>query len=334
MHEHLPSLLNKASGLLPHISHFLRHFVRFIDVGLLSTQTWLGLPSRRLIERRKIEVRKIPNGFASPAVEPDTLPNVDGSPQSLQLDVTDRALADRKIEDRPRRTNVIISVHLPKTGGTTFVKVLRKCAQEVFYLDYGMAGLGPTALFRRGQAFSAPFESIISDLESLPGRSVIHGHFPAKKYSELFPNAVYVTWLRDPVERIASHYFYWRRSQIPGDHRWEEFTAQKMSLEQFAGLDFVRNVYFRWFSQLDVERFDFVGITEEYGRSLELFRHLICPEIKFHAEVKNHNPNRRGNFYGLDRDLRRKILELNERDAYIYIDGVRRFRFLCDEVGV
>jgi hypothetical protein len=109
---------------------------------------------------------------------------------------------------------------------------------------------------------------------------------------------------------------------------------QKMTLEQFAQLDFARDVYSRWFSTLGVERFDFVGMMEEYDRSLELFRRLICPDIQFDARLRNYNPNRQGNFYDVGSELRRKILELNQRDAYIYLDGVRRFRELCAQVGL
>jgi hypothetical protein len=190
-------------------------------------------------------------------------------------------------------------------------------------------------LFRRGKPVTAPFESIISDLESLPGRSVIHGHFAAKKYIGKFPNALYVTWLRDPVERVASNYFYWQRTHIPGDLRWEQVIGQKMSLEQFARLDFASNLQQAFLFPLAVEEFDFIGITEEYDRSLELFRRLFCPDASFVAPVHNLlNPNREGRFYDMDPELRRKILRLNERDAYTYLDGVRRFRYLCGQVGL
>ncbi|HEY7002114.1 MAG TPA: sulfotransferase family 2 domain-containing protein [Candidatus Udaeobacter sp.] len=230
--------------------------------------------------------------------------------------------------------NLIISIHIPKTGGTTFVEALRKCAQEVFYLDYGAEPLAPTALFRRGELMTAPFESIISDLELLPGRSVIHGHFPVKKYRDLFPNAVYVTWLRDPVERVISNYLYWQRSDIPGDRRWEQVTTHNMSLEQFAELEFARNLQEAFLSSLAVEQFDFIGITEEFDRSLELFRRLFCPDIRLDATIQNDNPNRRGKFYDMDSEVRKKIRLLNERDVHLYVDGVRRFRYLCDQVGL
>src|SRR4029453_6505611 len=103
---------------------------------------------------------------------------------------------------------------------------------------------------------------------------------------------------------------YVEPAYLPGDARWEQVVMQKMSLEQFARLDFARDVYFRWFFPLGVERFDFVGIMEEYDRSLELFRRLFCPGIKFNPKLRNQNPNRQGNFYDLGPEVRRKILEL------------------------
>ena len=204
----------------------------------------------------------------------------------------------------------------------------------MLYLDYGVEGPAPTALFRHGKQITAPPESITSDLDSLPGRSVIHGHFPAKKYSDRFPNAIYATWLRDPVERVVSNYLYWQRSHIPGDERWEQVTAQKMSLEQFAQLDFARDLQQAFLSPLTVEEFDFVGITEEYDRSLELFRRLFCPDTRLDAMAQNDNPNRQGKFYDLDPKVRKKIQLLNERDVHTYVDGVRRFRYLCEQVGL
>jgi hypothetical protein len=239
-----------------------------------------------------------------------------------------------EIADRLKSKNLIISIHIPKTGGTTFVDMLRNCAEEVLYLDYEYEGPSPSALFRRGEPLAMPFESIVSDLESLPGRSVIHGHFPAEKYISKFPNAVYVTWLRDPVERVVSNYLYWQRSDVTGDRRWEGVIAQKLSLEQFAESDFARDLQRAFLYPLAVEDFDFIGITEEYDRSLELFRRLFCPGISFRSTMLNRNPDRQGEFYELEPELRKKILNLNEHDAHTYLDGVRRFRYLCKQVGL
>ena len=336
MHEHLPLLLNKGNTLLRELGHFVRHFARFAGVGLVWIRAWPGMFSGRAADNGGVTERaRNSNHLGYSTAEKGVLRDSRKHTQPWREGLSGVSGIAGGISDCSKNQKLIISIHIPKTGGTTFVDVLRKCAEEVLYLDYSHeVGLGSTALFRRGKRLKAPFESVVDDLESLQGRSVIHGHFAPKKYSGRFPNAIYVTWLRDPVERVVSHYFYWQRSYLPGDARWEQVAMQKMSLEQFAQLDFARDVYSRWFSPLGVERFDFVGIMEEYDRSLEMFRRLICPEIQLDSTLRNQNPNRGGNFYDLGPELRRKILELNQRDAYVYLDGVRRFRSLCAQVGL
>jgi len=232
--------------------------------------------------------------------------------------------------NRLEKKKLIISVHVPKTGGTVFRHVLKTVAQEVFYLDY-RSGRVPTAVKWRGKRIGTQHESI-PDPDSLPGRSFIHGHFPVSKYTSRFPNAIYVTWLRDPVDRVASHYFYWRQTPYPDDPEWNKVVAAKMSLEQFARTSFARDLQHRILCPLGVGGFAFIGITEEYERSIELFRRLIYPNVPFDKLLKNRSPNRPTSFYELD--LRKKILKLNERDVYTYVDGLRRFRRLCDQVGI
>jgi hypothetical protein len=335
MREHLPSLLIRASALLRHAGDFFRQFARFGEVGLVWIRTWPGISSRRVIEEREIKgCAKTPNRSECSTAKQEILPEGDKLmvPPS-QREVPDSSSIGRNTGGRQKNENLIISIHVPKTGGTSFVDVLKACAEEVFYLDYGLGALAPTALFWRGKPITAPFESVIRCRDSFSGRSVIHGHFHAEKYVGRFPDAVYVTWLRDPVERVASNYFYWYR-EIPGDPLWEQVIARKMSLEQFAQLEITRNLQEALLSPLAVEQFDFIGITEEYDRSLELFRRLFCPDVCIDATVRNRNPNRQGEFYELDPELRKKILKLNERDAHIYLEGVRRFRYLCGQVGI
>jgi hypothetical protein len=50
--------------------------------------------------------------------------------------------------------------------------------------------------------------------------------------------------------------------------------------------------------------------------------------------VQTNNPDRSGNFYDLDPGLREKIPKLNELDACTYVNGVRRFRRLCEQVRI
>jgi hypothetical protein len=234
--------------------------------------------------------------------------------------------------ENPAEAKLIVSIHIPKTGGATFLDILRGAAQEVLYMDYGQ-GIAPTSLYRRGKLVSEPFESI-TDIESLPGRSVIHGHFYFCKYANQFPRAAYVTWLRDPVERLASHYFFWQRTPFIQDPLCNQVISEKMTLVDFAHLDIARNVQHRFLSPGGVRNFDFVGITEEYDRSLELFRRLIFPELAIVAKTQNANPARQRRFYDLKPGARERILALNELDCATYVDGMHRFRQLCEQVGI
>jgi hypothetical protein len=335
MHEHLPSLLIRGSSRFREIGHFFRHFSRFAEVGLMWIRTLPGISSRRSVEEQEIKGRvRTPNRSAYSTPHQEVSREAEEFLQSKHPDIANSPWLGSKTTGCPKNEKLIISVHIPKTGGTTFLDILRKCVEEVLYLDYDYEGPSPMALFRRGERLTAPFESIMNDLESLSGRSVIHGHFQAKKYVSTFPNAVYVTWLRDPVERIVSNYLYWQRSRLLGDRRWEEVSAQKMNLEEFAHLRFARDNQQAYLFPLTVEEFDFVGITEEYDRSLELFRRLFCPDASFGTIMRNRNPNRQGEFYDLEPGLRKKILKLNELDTRTYLDGVRRFRYLCKQVGI
>jgi hypothetical protein len=335
MHQHFPSVLIRAITCLRDVGHFLHHFVHSVSGGPVWDRILPLISLRRPDGEREINERgKVYNCSGSSTAKHEILTKTDEVVQVRERHLAEHLFTTRKASGRQKSKNLIISIHIPKTGGTTFVDVLRKYVQEVLYLDYGTEGPGPTALFRRGKRLTAPFESIIEDLELLPERSVIHGHSQAKKYIDRFPNAIYATWLRDPVERVISNYLYWQRSHIPGDERWEQITAQNMSLEQFAQLDFVRDLQQAFLSPLTVEEFDFIGITEEYDRSLELFRRLFCPDTPLDATAQNDNPNRQGKFYDLDPEIRKKIRLLNERDVHTYVDGVRRFRYLCEQVGL
>ena len=334
MREHLPSLLMRASALVHHMGHFYHSLVRLVEVGLTQFQGSPRILDRRAARKLQTEASSGKNARRRAAKSKQRISAKRNSSSGVNAPDNSPPCAERR--GRLEHKKLIISVHIPKTGGTTFLEILKAIAEEVLYLDYGNQIFSPDAVYRRGQKVQEPFESI-TDLELLPGRSVIHGHFHIRKYLGKFPNASYISWLRDPIERVVSHYFFWRRAAEHGftaDPLCNKVISEKMSLMEFAEWERARNVQHRFLAPVGVEHCDFIGIAEEYDRSIKLFQKLFCPEADITLEARNKNPERPRAFYKLEAGAREKILQLNELDVKTYFEGLYRFRSLCDEVGI
>ena len=335
MREHLRSSLMRASALVHNMGHFYHSLVRVVEVGLMRFQGSPRFPDRGGEKKSRTEASSDKNANPPAAKREGRIST--GGDSSSEASAPNDSPACAETRGRLENKKLIISIHIPKTGGTTFLEILKAIAEEVLYLDYGNQIFSPTAVYRRGKLVQEPFESI-TDLELLPGRSIIHGHFHIRRYLEKFPNASYITWLRDPVERIASHYFFWQRAAqkhaFMEDPLCNKVISEKLSLVEFAELERLHNVQYRFLAPVGVEHCDFIGITEEYDRSIKLFQKLFCPEVDTTLQLQNKNPERPRTFYKLEAGVREKILQLNELDVKTYFAGLYRFRSLCDEVGI
>ena len=208
-------------------------------------------------------------------------------------------------------SDLIVSVHVPKTGGVSFREALATIAEGRIRFDYDDRPLAPhyrwRALKTRLRRPSIP-----------PHTRVVHGHFVAAKYWRVVPDARFVTWFRDPVERLASHYHYWLREPDPKNATCRRLIEQKLSLEAFAAPPEMRDVHARFLGGVPIEAFAFVGLTETFDESMETFRRLFCPDRRFEAGRHNANPARAGERYDLEPPLRAALERLNRADRTLY----------------
>jgi len=159
-----------------------------------------------------------------------------------------------------------IFVHIPKTAGTTF-------RDNVINKIYG-----DRALFDKTCKIDVPTKHkwILQnrrlydfDVTNLPKNyanyDVIHSHFLLEKYKHL--NRPFVTFLRDPVERIISHYFFYQVA----DNLYKD-----VSIRDFA------KVYANFMSYMlgdDINAVDFIGLTEYFDESLGRFSDQFGVEV-------------------------------------------------------
>jgi hypothetical protein len=161
----------------------------------------------------------------------------------------------------------------------------------------------------------------------------IHGHFLPLKYLALSATlpCTFVTWLREPLARLVSHYHYWQRSYDPTSeltsalHR--RVIEEGWSLEQFCLAPELRNVYSEFLWGFPPECLDFIGITEFFPVDLRYFSHEIMGN-KMRPHTLNQragsdaaasgaeiNPARRSQielFHAADIALYRRALQLRQ----------------------
>lgn len=219
----------------------------------------------------------------------------------------------------PEPAPLVLSVHLPKTAGTSFGAALRQAYGVGYHEDYGDLPMQHAAWRRQWHAVGSAFLQPPAIPDTV---QCIHGHFLPLKYRRLLARreASCITWLRDPVERVASHYHYWRRDYDGGDPAQplrNRMLREEWSFERFALGAEMRDVYTRYLWRFDPRRFDFIGITEHYERDLEhLATHYLGCGFPVAAALVN--PERGRDGYDIAAGLRKRIEAHHARDVALY----------------
>lgn len=146
----------------------------------------------------------------------------------------------------------------------------------------------------------------------------IHGHFLPLKY-RLCQDTKFVTWMRDPIERIASHYYYWLRNYNSQNAPLlqKKVVEENWTLERFCLCSQLKNFYTQFLWGFPLNKFDFIGITEYYDTELEYFSQKFF-KTKFIAHSKNKNLNYKKQIYIEDKELRLRLEKFHSKDVDLY----------------
>ena len=209
---------------------------------------------------------------------------------------------------------MLVSVHLPKTGGSSFRRsVLEPAYGNRLLLDYEDRPLSHPASGRNRRAKTfQPSDELVARYDC------VHGHFLATKYLCEKTPCEFAAWFRDPVQRVVSRFFY-------GKRKGRGEVSEDMTLEEFCELSKFHNLYAKYLWEFDIEQFDFVGITEYYASSVELFLRRFG--LQRYTDVISHaNPSKAvGTPYVIDPQVRELIVRTNQEDMDIYERAQSRF---------
>jgi len=216
----------------------------------------------------------------------------------------------------------VIFLHMPKCAGSSMKTVLRSVYGNSYKEDYCSYCKFPRA---------ERFKMISSDsfqCDEKEDSGMIFGHFYPFRYfhfSEAKPklNRVFVTFLRDPLERLASHYAYWKMPRREINH----FLLRQMIQEEWSFLDFafadeMKNFYSQYLFQFPVNAFDFIGIHENLENEWsELCQFL---DISHRALPKIRKSDSASILSNLSETVRSEIRDFHSEDYFIYDYAVAR----------
>jgi len=227
---------------------------------------------------------------------------------------------------------MILSIHIPKTAGTSFGKMLRDHYGQRVLFDYGdWTGYDSPEAIRHREARYAEVASRADELARC--YEVIHGHFKPSKYLRFFPAAQVVVFFRNPFQQSISNYEYLRRNpQIPHP-AVRVFHESGMSFEEYLAWPDVRNPQSNFLGDFPVESLSLAGITEQFDRSVLLFNKL------FHAALggqyrENPHPGRQGNWHPVSPETRRAVETWRREDLETYRRAIELFEAQARHAGI
>jgi len=219
-----------------------------------------------------------------------------------------------------------IFVHNPKTAGTA----LRNSIESIFgkeniFLDYDKPMMDGT--------FVRNSKNIISSFSTKKiFQKIIYGHLLPCKYCDFRldgfhkrKNHVYMTFLREPLQRTISLYYFFQRMPIEPDSLplHAKVKEEKWSLETFLTYKgFWHNWYSKFFFGFPVEKFDFIDTSENYSSCIKTMGKMYEEFSKIPILEDNVNKEKKiKEVYEVDKNLELKFRKLNKKDYEIYEKG-------------
>lgn len=152
--------------------------------------------------------------------------------------------------------------------------------------------------------------------------SVIHGHFVADSFDDVISNPFRTVILRDPLDRMLSHFKYWKEAKGVTNHRIDIPFDGKMTFNDFQSAQCLQNFQSSALGNLSIRDFDLVGVTQNLPNFISEFTRK-CP-IEGRAvggELKKLNASPKRTDYaqfGIDAHFMKAFKHNNELDYFNY----------------
>ena len=210
----------------------------------------------------------------------------------------------------------IISLHIPKTAGTSFRNILKNVYgdDQVVRFDINEKGI-------------VRINESLYNKTSLPNVKVIHGHFVYNDLIQFFDlpqKHKLITWVRDPVTRVVSNFYYLesRLKELLDEENNNLNIIHKLqkTLIEYSRSEINRNRQAKFLTGIPLEKFDFIGIHEHFNTEVNRLSKILNwnkePEILFHNKTPENRPE-------ISAEILDEIYTLNLDDVKLYDEAIK-----------
>lgn len=206
-----------------------------------------------------------------------------------------------------------ICVHILKTAGTTLKDTLlvptykEKCLIDVSYKPKNIPKYRKKITMRvdlENQLYPPDYENY----------DIIFGHFKGDKYAHL--NRPMFSFVRHPVERVCSNYYFFNRHHIM---RRKNFEVSDSALLEFS------KKYQNYMSYVlgDISRYEYIGIVEEFEKSLGKMCNILG--VDYPSNIKQKRVNRFHRLATISKETKKEIENMNLKDMELYNNILNKF---------
>ena len=164
---------------------------------------------------------------------------------------------------------MIESIDIPKMAGTTIGYLLDMGLKRKVFYDY-------TQLDDKPKQLEVDKEYLENNKEFIGNRfELIHGHFHYKKYADIFPDAKYITCIREPLKRTVSQYHHIIQEADTSHCLYERLTTAKMDFVEFCSLPNIYRAQSWHLDGIELEDLEHVFISEKLADSFYQFQVIM-----------------------------------------------------------